>query len=140
MILFNSLIMPKTGGMKYLKILGFKFCNYICQWPHCKRHLKCDKGTNMIAILPLFSMGHRTDVARVKSALAVPAQPYLSVSHIISFNIFNNFMRGPPYILKNKVHTHIYEICVYALSLLLSLSDCMGWVCICYSLLLAVRE
>lgn len=49
-------------------------------------------------------------------------------------------MRGPPYILKNKVHTHIHEICVYDLSLLLSLSDCMGWVCICYSLLLAVRE
>lgn len=94
----------------------------------------------MIAILPLFFTGHRADVAHVKGALAVPAQLYLSVSHIISFNVFSNFMRGPPYLLKNKVHTHIHEICVYDLSLLLSLSDCVGWVCICYSLLLAVRE
>lgn len=76
----------------------------------------------MIAILPLFSTGHRADVAHVQGALAVPAQPYLSVRHIISFNIFNNFMRGPPYLLKNKVHTHIHEsVCMISLCYCLSL-------------------
>lgn len=121
MTLFTSLLMPKARGMECLKIPGFTLCDYICQWPHFKRHLKWDKRTNTIVSLSVFYMGCRVDVAQVKGVLAVPAQLYLSVSHIISFNIFNNFMRGSPYIWKNKMHTHIYEICVYDLSVTVSL-------------------
>lgn len=70
----------------------------------------------------LFYTGCIVDVAQVKGVTAVSAQLYLSVSCIISFNIFNNFMRGPPYIWKIKcIHTYMKSLCMISLCHCLSL-------------------